>query len=196
MRTLSILAVTCGLTASAALAGTILITDSPEGSLTVTASGTVAGQSSAVANVSCSVTAQAEVCDFQVVGPTSAASASTDFFKVNMFEPDGVTVSDTLFQVNVATLPTTTYQFKSDIDGVALTSLPPGAGLLSLIENGSAQSVVTITYHNVDGAAIGTDVVQIQSDLEGVPEPSTWLLALSGLALLCVPAIRSRILVL
>jgi len=104
-----------------------------------------------------------------------------------------VTVSDKLSQgdCNVDC-----FNFVSDLEGgPPLVPFPNTAGVNNLVENGTPQNAITITYFDITGAPTGqTDVIQIESEIDGVaPEPSTWFMMLSGLALLAIPIRRRRI---
>ena len=172
---LSALALGSGL----ASAGTILIKDLTDGSPTVTAS---ADAASILTILSCS----AEQCSFTLSPISTAAtnvSASGGSRLTNMVEPDRLMISDTLF-TTLSTATLTTWQFNSDVEGTPLPPLAIGAVPNVIVENGQPQTVLTLTYFNAAGAQVGSDIVQIQSDLEGTPEPSTWFTALSGLGLL------------
>jgi hypothetical protein len=77
--------------ASSASAGTVLIGDLTETAPSVTPSG-----GASLSGISCSVTANVERCNFEILGPVGAASFSTDFQQVNMFDQGSSVVSDLL----------------------------------------------------------------------------------------------------
>ena len=128
-----------------------------------------------------------ETCGFSVifVGVTFASPIDTKF---NIYDQDGVTLSDTLeifvgAGLNVELFTT----FVSDAEGgPALTPLPGGT---KIIEDGTVQTAATIPLNGP--FAGGNFVVQFQSDVDAVsaPEPSsllqlgTGLLGLMGMGL-------------
>ena len=88
-------------------------------------------------------------------------------------------VSDTLQQQD-QTATSTLWEFFSDSEIQA--GVVPGP---VLVETGAVQPTLVITYFNASNAVIGTDTLNIQSDApEGVPEPATVVLGLSGLVLI------------
>lgn len=171
------------------MGGTILIQDSPEGTFTVTALGPLVGQLDVFA---CGPTQAAERCDFSVIGPLATTQMLQDFGFINMFDPGGQTISDTLDTV-AGDAVGRGFVFLSDLEG-GPPLIPVGGTEFTnnLVEDGTAQTVMLLSYFNGQ-TLIGTDIIQIQSDLEGVPEPSTWMMALSGLAMVSIPAIRRRV---
>jgi hypothetical protein len=173
--------------ASSASAGTIVIGDLTETAPSVTPSG-----GAAVNGVNCTVSASTEGCFFSVTGLAGAASFTVDFQRVNMFEQGSSVVSDLLNQTDSGGTATF-WQFTSDVDGAtALTPFAASAGTLSLTEDGTPQGVVTISYFGANGAPVGVNVIQIQSDA-AVPEPSSGVLALFGLTGLGFVMLRRRI---
>jgi len=88
-------------------------------------------------------------------------------------------VSDTLQQQD-QTATSTLWEFFSDSE-TPLGSVPGPV----LLETGAVQPTLVITYFNASNAVIGTDTLNIQSDApEGVPEPATVVMGLSGLVLI------------
>ena len=166
-----------------AFAAQIFITDSPEGTLTVVASGNTG------LAVDCGTST--EMCPF-TLQHFQSAFANPSPVAVNIFEPGGQILSDTL-QLTFVEGSKTFWTFNSDVEGMTLS---PIIGGQTIVEDGTAQTVVTIFYGDFNGAPNGTDTILIQSDLVegvGVPEPSGLMMALSGLAFVGVPAIRRRI---
>ena len=110
-------------------------------------------------------------------GSTTFSSAVNLYF--NIYEPDGLTLSDTL-QVNAAAGSNSiTSTFQSDVDGVPLTPL---AGATSIVEDGTVQTATSVA---LGGSFLGDEyVVRFQSDINesAVPEPR--LIALLSLAAL------------
>jgi hypothetical protein len=87
----------------------------------------------------------------------------------------------------------TFWMFSSDLE----TPLTPGSlntPTSNFIEDGTAQIVLTISYRNANLAVVGADTLAIQSDVAdgGAPEPSTWIMALSGLGLVGFALRRQR----
>lgn len=165
---------------SQAFASTILISDVAEGPPVVT--GPVTG-------LICSVSVF-EQCSFTIPAPAGATALFIDFVQVNMFEPGSNAVSDQLSEDDPVLA--SFWFFQSDVDGgQPLLPFIGGPNTNNLTENGSPQTAVTITYRDVTGAFIGTDVIQIQSDVP-VPEPSSGVLALLGLGAVGVVRWRTR----
>jgi hypothetical protein len=182
MRTAFELALAAGISAIAAHAAaipTFAVND-----LTDTATVTDPGSTGRLTSVNCS----GEGCTFTVSFPTGVGTITSyqlvaggsvvpNFSSVFFLEPPSTfQVSDILTQTD-ATSSATFWQFTSDTE----SPLTLGSGT-TLTENGTAQSAFTIQYKNVDGTVIAQDNITVQSDVEGVPEPSTGLIALSGLA--------------
>jgi len=90
----------------------------------------------------------------------------------NIYEPDGVTLSDTL-QVFPAT-GAIEAAFQSDVDGVPLLALVGGQ---RIIEDGTVQTAATIGF---TGVLTGQSfIVQFQSDVEAAPEPRLYAVVLT-----------------
>ena len=103
-----------------------------------------------------------------VMGFGSPALAAGDF--VNIFEPDGITLSDQLqFSLDANNQPLWT--FVSDTNFITT-----GTPLNSIIENGAEQ--VAFTYTNGQGGMV---TINISSPVS-VPEPASLSLLLLGLA--------------
>lgn len=88
----------------------------------------------------------------------------------NIFEPDGVTPSDSLCISNDAS-GTLNISFTSDVDGTPFTFVGCPGTPQSIIENGNVQTAATV----------GGFTIQFQSDVSDVPEPSSLLLIGTGL---------------
>jgi hypothetical protein len=89
----------------------------------------------------------------------------------NIYEPDGVTLSDTLDVTTSIDAGGTPYGninavFQSDVDGVPLAPLVGGT---SIVEDGTVQTAATIPF--TGGLAGQNFIVQFQSDIDAVPEP-------------------------
>jgi hypothetical protein len=80
----------------------------------------------------------------------------------NIFDPDGVTVSDTLQVYTDAESATINATFQSETDGTPLASLLGGT---KMIEDGTVQTAVTIHFSETSHF-----VFQFQSDVSEVPE--------------------------
>lgn len=123
-----------------------------------------------------------ETCLFSFVGPPGNTGFTLNFpGGANLIEPGATNASDTLANIGIAT-EQTTWSFTSDAEsGLPLLT---GSGINTLTEDGTPQSVIVVSWFNSLTPLI-QDTIVIQSDLEvAVPEPSTWWMALSGLALL------------
>ena len=141
-----------------------------------------------------------ESCSFTITAPQGTAQISFEGNAIfNLREPpnlgqpiSGVPVSETLFLTGSTTRDdieiTTSFQFISDTE----TGLSPLLNSQDLFEDGTAQPTIVIDYFDANTSFTGSDTIKVQSEIiEGrVPEPSTWLMALSGLALLGVPRVR------
>jgi hypothetical protein len=145
----------------------------------------------------CPTPTTTELCSF-VLAPNASISTQVtaftfDIIKVNMFEDVGQTiVSDLLNRTDTGGF-SSLWTFTSDVDGgTTLQPFVTTAGVLNITENGLPQTVVNISYLNANALVLETDTIQIQSDVEGTPEPSTWLMAASGLGLVLLRACRYR----
>jgi hypothetical protein len=163
-----------------AAAGVIQILDLTD-IATATDSGTTNGRFSP-SPASCATN---EECIFTIHAPTGTASIAGGAFFVNMYEDASMTVVSDTLQVTDCTANATCWQFDSDREA-PLSPLQAPDALINIVENGSFQTVVSLTYRDANAAIIGNDTIQIQSDLDptGTPEPSTGAIALGGLALL------------
>jgi hypothetical protein len=90
------------------------------------------------------------------------------FTNVDIYEPNGTTLSDTIRLVN------NVFTFQSDGPGITLT---PSAGATKIIETGAVQDAGKLTW------LLGSVDIQFRSDVEGVPEPASWVLLLAAAAL-------------
>ncbi len=100
--------------------------------------------------------------------------ASNVSLNVNIYETDGVTLSDTWQIFGSQGDGNISIPFYSDVEGQTLTPL---VNAISLIETGAPQTVLQFTLTNGDHYTW-----QFQSDVSDVPEPSTWALMLVGFA--------------
>jgi|SRR5579863_682821 len=136
-------------------------------------------------------------CIFALAGQTGAATGATTFSatSVNLLEPPTFTLaSDTLHNTDVGAGGSNAWSFVSSESGIALLT---AGTVANFDENGTAQTVETITYHSsIGGAVVGTDTILIQSDLDSVapvPEPaSVSLLLLGGGLLIAAGRLRKR----
>ena len=130
-------------------------------------------------------------CFFSIFFPSGTnrfaiSMGGTSASAVNLLESvSPFIVSDTLQQAD-QTATSTLWEFFSDSE-TPLGSVPGP----SLLENGAVQPTLVITYFNATNAVIGTDTLNIQSDApEGIPEPATVVLGLSGMVLIGVWRLR------
>lgn len=136
-------------------------------------------------------------CIFVIAGPTGAVMGGTAISatSVNLLEGPGFTLaSDTLHNNDFGSGGSNVWSFVSSETSIALLS-GGTFGTANFNENGTAQTVETITYHSVTGSIVGTDTILIQSDLDTVvPEPaSASLLVLGGGLLLAAGRLRRRV---
>jgi hypothetical protein len=140
-----------------------------------------------------------ESCFFSIEGITNAVSFSASFGSttftgdtagVNMLEPGfSDKISDTLRQTD-SNNAKTFWQFNSDCiilsaETDTVTSFP------TLVENGTPQPTILITYFDSNSTEIGTSLIDIASDVE-TPEPSLGLAALAGLLMIVGVAFLRR----
>jgi hypothetical protein len=172
-----------------ARAGTITIVDGANDIVSFTTDG--AATTARLTTTGCAAGSEASSCFFSIIGPTGSVSPVTiDHLNVSLIEPGQTFSSDNLHNTDTGAQGSSFWQFASDGE-TGLTVLPTA---FTLTENGTAQSVVTLTYHSVTGSILGTDTIQIQSDLDPVPEPtSASLLALGGGLLLAAGRLRKRV---
>ena len=174
----AMLLVFCG----AASAGSITINDLTD---TVFLTDNTGGR---LGGISCT----GETCGFSITGPAGTANITTNALAANLDEPGTTSVSDTLQeQINPAV---TFWLFTSDGENGIPPATPSGSGTINnLIEDGTPQNAMVISYFTAAGAPNGTDTIFIQSDVEsGVPEPSTWWTGVGGLWLLGILRLHSR----
>lgn len=105
----------------------------------------------------------------------------------NYYEPDGVTLSDTVEVFGTAGDNFFTVQFFSDIEGGSPLQALPNGGVN--IETGQFQPGV------LAGAVSNNDYynLQIASDVIEVPEPATWAMMIVGMGVVGLLARRRRI---
>jgi hypothetical protein len=180
-----------GLMSGGALSGGSIIIRDLTDTATLEVQGTLFGAFSGNAN-SCS----GETCSFSLNAPTFNAAglgiqptiiASFNYGLVVLREGSLTGPLSDYLNCSDCGGSNTFWQFKSDTDGVPLT-LPANANspVNNLVEDGTPQLAVTISYLGGGGTQnsalrlLGQDFIYIQSDAE-TPEPSTWLMALSGL---------------
>ena len=96
----------------------------------------------------------------------------------NIFDPDGITLSDTWHIFGTRGESFFGTPFCSDVEGQPCDPLPNG---ISIIETGELQEVFTFTVTLPGGEAQSDYTLQFVSDVEAVPEPATLLLLGSGL---------------
>jgi len=190
-----------GVAVSALVLALFLPTSSSAGTITIVdnfANDTIAfitdsGATSARVGLANCPQNEASGCSFTIASPDPAVSSSADHPNAFLLEPLTQVVSDSLELTNTTQFGGTTWNFFSDSDGVLATPNLKAA-IFSLVEDGTAQTMVTITYLNAAGAPFATDTIKIQSDVETVPEPaSASLLLLGGGILVAAGRLRKRV---
>jgi hypothetical protein len=153
----------------AANAGVITINDLTD-TLSVTADTDVGARLTGV-------TILGETVTFEIRAPANAATFFVpDVSNLNILESDG-TVSDTLQVIRDITAPVTFWRFNSDNE-TPLQLLPNAR---SIVEDGTAQTGFTIAYLDANLSVFDSDTIQFKSD--PIPEPSSGVLAVIGLAM-------------
>src|SRR5262249_46375133 len=108
--------------------------------------------------------------------------------RFNIFDPDGVTLSDTLRIVSAAGSDTFNSTFISDVEGVPPVAL---VSATRVVEDGTVQTAATIP---LNGPFAGLNfIVRFQSDAveSAVPEPSS--IGLLALGLLGMAIVAKRV---
>jgi len=112
----------------------------------------------------CTVEFGNEICGVDTDG-FSPITSDVNMF-VNIFDRDGVTLSDTLSIVGVRGTSKLDAEFRSDVEGMPIIPL---AGGIAMIEDGSVQTAATVTDAGFNY------IYRVQSDVDVVPEPSPFL---------------------
>jgi hypothetical protein len=113
--------------------------------------------------------------------------AGTRFSVFNMFEPDGLTFSDSLTVGGGLTGISDEYLIFFNVCANGDINLPCGGATgPNIIENGQVQDIATV-FWSAAGVVLSTDTIQFRSE---VPEPSSLLLLLTGFAGLSVTKLR------
>jgi hypothetical protein len=160
----------CQAVSGAANAGIILIDDSTD-TLNVTGDTDVGARLTGI-------TVVGETVTFEIDAPANASTIGVPFVSnLNILESDG-TVSDT-FQLTSATTLQTFWQFTSDDE----TPLQPLSNADSIVEDGTPQIGFEVLYFDANGDVFNTDTIRFKSDAASVPEPSSVVLAVIGLAM-------------
>jgi len=161
-----------------AAAGTILILD-------VGSTVSVTDDTGRLADLSC----LAETCSFRLNFPQDAYYGISSDFGVNILEPGTSLDSDVLWERYGGAFPNTysTWTFTSFPDD----NLQNQFDLANIVETGTMQTAIVITYEDQLGNTLSTDTIQFQSD-NGVPEPSSAGITLAGLAMLGIAALLRR----
>jgi hypothetical protein len=101
----------------------------------------------------------------------------------NIYEPDGVTLSDTFHSTGTQGGSSVTSTFLSDTESSLGSPLTPLINGTSLIETGDWQTVLTVSLLDSSGAATSSLTVQFRSDVE-TPLPAALPLFATGLGTL------------
>jgi hypothetical protein len=174
-------------------AGTITITDLANDTIVITGGDPTTTARLNTAN--CNTSESALSCIFGISAPTGTVSLGTSLSNsgiISLMEPNQTFASDNFHETDIGGGLTSSWSFASDAEG----GISPLANAVQIIENGSPQLVVTLSYHNVDGTIFATDQIFIQSDLDPVatPEPaSASLLLLGGGILVAAGRLRKRV---
>jgi hypothetical protein len=128
---------------------------------------------------SCGVTPNPEFCS---IG-TSPFIGTPFSLLFNIYEPNRVTLSDTLQVFNPVGSTGVFATFQSDIEGSTLVPLVNGT---TIIEDGTVQTAASVPL----GGTGGTFTVRFQSDLDPVPEPR--FIGLLSLAMLGIVVAAKR----
>lgn len=164
----------------AAMAGTITFNDLGSLSFTDSTGGRATGSCTHGAGVN------GPGSDAVCVVTLQPVNGSASWSSTNILETLSNNISDTLL-VNPMLDPNT---FAIQFFTITFTSggnLTPLSGANSMRENGSLQTGAVITW---SGGA--TDVIQFQSSDAATPEPGSWMLGGTGLALLFVTRLRRK----
>ena len=159
----------CLAVSGAASAGIILIDDLTD-TLTVTGDADVGARLTGV-------TIAGETVTFEIDAPANATIAVPFVSNLNILESDG-TVSDTL-QLTAATSLQSFWQFTSDDE----TPLQPLSNAISIVEDGTPQFGFEVLCFDANGDVFNSDTIQFKSDAATVPEPSSGVLTVIGLAM-------------
>jgi hypothetical protein len=160
----------CLAVSGAANAGIILIDD-------LTDTLTITGDTDVGARLT-GVTIAGETVTFEIDAPANASSIGVPFVSnLNILESDG-TVSDTL-QLTAATSLQSFWQFTSDGE----TPLLPLSNAMSIVEDGTPQFGFEVLNFDSNFNVFNSDTIEFRSDAVHVPEPSSGVLAVIGLAM-------------
>jgi len=178
-----------------ASAGTITIVDGTNDIISFTTDSDATTARLNTAN--CNTAEAAATCIFGIsaLAGTGSLGTSLDHPSVSLTEPVTGLASDTLVETDQGGGLISSWSFHSDTEALAAPN-SKAATVFSLLEDGTAQTVVTLTYHSATGLVLGTDTIKIQSDVEpvGTPEPaSASLLLLGGGLLVAVGRLRKRV---
>jgi len=139
---------------------------------------------------SCGLIGTSEGCTFAItgIGVTIKSTIGGGQPVVAIADPGGKFVSDLLTMEGVtAGSQVLTGAFISLADGATPVACAPPVPC-TITENGKLQTALTVTWSNNT-----TDTIRFKSDIESVPEPSSILLLLTGLAPLGMWIRRRRV---